>query len=451
MRENNNNFTRREKMSKRLFTLLALLVVASMLLAACAGGAATEPPAAATEPPAVEETEAPAPTEPPAATEAVTEEAAATEAMTEEAEATEPAAVEFSGELKVAVLAPLTGPVPTFGESTRNGALMAMEEWNAKGGVLGMEVVPVVEDSQCTADPAVNAANKVIDQDGVHYIVGEVCSGASIPVSEIAEASGVLQISPTSTNPAVTVQADGTTAKQYVFRACFTDELQGHTIAQFALDELQAGTAFIMYDQGNDYTVGLANFFEEAFTAGGGQVVGKETYTAQDTDFSAILTQVSEANPDILLVPDYYNIVNLVGAQAKQLGITATMLGGDGWDSPDLDPAAAEGGYFSNHYAPDEPREIVQNFVNNYNEQFGATPDALAALAYDATNILLQSITDAGADDATAAAEAMASGTFEGVSGTITLDEQHNPVKTVTILQVTGDGPTFLTQVTPAE
>jgi branched-chain amino acid transport system substrate-binding protein len=163
----------------------------------------------------------------------------------------------------------------------------------------------------------VNAANKVIDQDGVHYIVGEVCSSASIPVSEVAEAAGVLQISPTSTNPAVTVQADGTTAKQYVFRACFTDELQGHTIGQFALDELQAQTAFIMYDQGNDYTVGLANFFEEAFTAGGGQVVGKETYTAQDTDFSAILTKVSEANPDILLVPDYYNIVNLVGAQAS--------------------------------------------------------------------------------------------------------------------------------------
>jgi branched-chain amino acid transport system substrate-binding protein len=314
-----------------------------------------------------------------------------------------------------------------------------------------MEVVTVVEDSQCTADPAVNAANKVIDQDGVHYIIGEVCSSASIPVSEIAEEKGVVQISPTSTNPAVTVQADGTTAKEYVFRACFTDALQGATEAQFALDNLKAKTAFIMYDQGNDYTVGLANFFEETFTAGGGEIVGKETYTGQDTDFSSILTKVSEANPDILLVPDYYNIVNLVGAQAKQLGITATMLGGDGWDSPDLDPAAAEGGYFTNHYAPDEPREIVQNFVKNYNDQFGATPDALAALAYDAMNIMLQSIQNAGVDDPTKVKDEVAKGTFEGVSGTITLDAQHNPVKTVTILQVAADGPKFLTQVTPAK
>lgn len=410
-----------------LFTVMVLL---SLVLSACAQpGAAPSPtsaqPSGGETSPAGEE-----PTEAPSGGET-------------------PSGGEVSGEtLKVAILAPLTGPVPTFGASTRDGALLAINEWNAKGGVLGRQVEPVVADSQCTPDPAVNAANQVINQDGVKYIIGEVCSSASIPVSEVTEAAGVLQISPTSTNPQVTLKADGST-KQYVFRACFTDEYQGQVEAKFALENLGAKTAFVLYDQGNDYTVGLAQYFSEAFEAGGGQIVGEETYTAQDTDFSAILTKVSEANPDILLIPDYYNIVNLVGSQAKQMGITATMLGGDGWDSPDLDAAAAEGGYFTNHYAPDEPRDIVQNFVSNYNAEYGSTPDALAALAYDATNMLLQAIETTGADDPTQVAEAIASGTFESVSGTITLDEQHNPVKTVTILQVEGGEVKFLTQVNP--
>src|SRR5512135_195697 len=173
-----------------------------------------------------------------------------------------------ASEVKIAILAPLSGPVPTFGVMTRNGALMAIDEWNAKGGVLGKKIVPVVEDSQCTPDPAVNAANKVIDQDKVHYIIGEVCSKASIPVSEIANAKKVIQISPTSTNESVTVNQDSST-KQYVFRACFTDAYQGQVQAQFALNELKAKTAFLMYDQGNDYVRGLSQFFEQAFTAGG--------------------------------------------------------------------------------------------------------------------------------------------------------------------------------------
>lgn len=350
--------------------------------------------------------------------------------------------------VKLAILAPMSGQVATFGESTKNGAVMAIEEWNANGGLLGKPIEYVVEDSQCSADPAVNAANKVINQDKIHYIIGEVCSSASIPISTIADKAGVVQISPTSTNPAVTVNEDGST-KPYIFRACFTDAYQGEVQAKFALEELGAKTAFILYDQGNDYTRGLAEFFEAAFVAGGGTVAGKETYTAEDTNFSAILSKVAEAKPDILLVPDYYPIVNLVGKQAKEMGITATMLGGDGWDSPDLDASASDGGYFTNHYAPDEPREVVQKFVENYKAKYGSTPDALAVLAYDATNMLLESIKKVGADDPSKVKDAVASGSFDGVSGTIKLDEQHNPIKTVTILQVLEGAVKFFTQVSP--
>ena len=351
-------------------------------------------------------------------------------------------------ELKIAILAPLSGPVPTFGVSTRDGALQAIEEWNAKGGVLGMKIVPIVEDSQCTPDPAVNAANKVIDQDKVHYIVGEVCSKASIPVSEIANAKGVVQISGTSTNPSVVRDANGN-VKPYTFVACYNDDTQGKVMAKFAAETLKAKTAFILYDQANDYVKGLAEFFEKYFTAAGGTIIGKETYTAKDTDFGTILAKVAEANPDLVVLPDYYNIVNLVTKQAKEKGITTPFIGGDGWDSPDLDAVAADGGYFTNHYSPSEARPAVETFVKNYQAKYNVVPDALAALAYDATNMLLQSIKDAGVDDPAKVKDVMAKSKFEAVSGSITFDAFHTPIKPVTIVAVTGGKAQFYSQVIP--
>jgi branched-chain amino acid transport system substrate-binding protein len=385
----------------RAFKVLSLIIIATMLLAGCAGGGA-------------------------------------------------PAAKE----LKVAILAPLSGPVPTFGVSTRDGALLAIEEWNAKGGVLGMKIVPIVEDSQCTPDPAVNAANKVIDQDKVHYIIGEVCSSASIPVSEIANAKKVLQISPTSTNPDVTVDKSGAT-KPYIFRACFIDPFQGKVGAKFALDTLGAKTAFIMLDQANDYVKGLAEVFEAAFVEGGGTIVGKESYTAKDTDFSAILAKVADVDPDLVYLPDYYQVVNLVTKQAKEKGIGAAFMGGDGWDSSDLDLAATDGGFYTNHYSPDSTAPEVVNLLKAYGEKFKddagqpKVPDALAALAYDATNLLFESIKAAGVDDAEKVKDAMAGITFQGVSGKITYDAQHNPIKEATILNVANGKVNFHSVVAP--
>ncbi len=354
---------------------------------------------------------------------------------------------EETGPLKIGVLAPLSGPVPTFGVSTKNGIQMAFDEWNAKGGVLGRQIESIVEDSQCTPDPAVNAANKLIDTDKVQFIIGEVCSKATIPVTEITQEKGIVQISSTSTNPTVTLKADGST-KDYVFRACFIDPFQGLVMAKFALSK-NYKTAFIMLDQGNDYVRGLAEAFEKAFTENGGTVVGKETYTAQDTDFSAILTKVAESKAEVLFLPDYYNIVNLVGAQAKEKGVTAVMMGGDGWDSSDLDLKAAAGGYFSNHYSPEDTRPIVQDFVKNYQTKFGAVPDALATLGYDAANLLVAAIEKAGSADPAKVKDAMAALEYEAVSGKITFDSQHNPIKSAAVLAVTPDKVVFEASIAP--
>jgi branched-chain amino acid transport system substrate-binding protein len=356
--------------------------------------------------------------------------------------------------IKVAILAPLSGPVPTFGVSTRDGALLAIEEWNAKGGVLKKKIEAIVEDSQCTPDPAVNAANKVIDQDKVKFIIGEVCSKASIPVSEIANAKKVIQVSPTSTNPAVTVDASGQT-KPYIFRACFIDPWQGTVGAKFAIGNLKAKKAFIMLDQANDYVKGLAEFFEQSFVDQGGEVVGKESYTATDTDFSAILAKVRTARPDVVYLPDYYNIINLATKQAKEKGIQVPFMGGDGWDSSDLDLKAAAGGYFTNHYSQFDPRPEVQNFIKAYGDKFkddsgnAKVPDALATLAYDAANLLLQAIQEAGSEDTGKVKDALVKIKFNGVSGLITFDAQNNPVKSATILAVKPDGVKFEAVVNP--
>jgi len=300
----------------------------------------------------------------------------------------------------------------------------------------------------------VNAANKVIDQDKVHYIMGEVCSKASIPVSEIANAKHVLQITSTSTNPAVTVGADGK-VKDYIFRACFIDPFQGQVGAKFALTTLKAKTAFIMMDQSNDYVKGLAEFFEKSFTDGGGKIVGKENYTGKDTDFSAILAKVADAKPDMVYLPDYYNVVNLATKQAKEKGINVPFMGGDGWDSSDLDLAASDGGYYTNHYSAEDTRPEVQNWVKAYGAEYKddkgqpKVPDALATLGYDATNMLIQAIKDAGVDDASKVKDAMAKIQFNGVSGKITFDANHNPIKSAAILHVTGGKIVFDSTVNP--
>jgi branched-chain amino acid transport system substrate-binding protein len=357
------------------------------------------------------------------------------------------------GIIKIGLLAPLSGAVSTFGVSTREGAQMAVNEWNAKGGVLGKQIQLIVVDSRCAGDSAVNAANRLIDQDQVRFLIGEACSTASIPVSEIANQKQVLQISPSSTNFAVTVNKDDS-VKPYTFRACYTDSFQGQVMARFAASQ-GFKTAFILFNPDNPYTVGLADTFEKTFTAQGGQIVGKEAYSEGIKDFSPILSKVAQARPDALWVGDYYPVVNQIGAQAKAMGVTAAMLGGDGWDSPDLDVGAVNGGFYSNHFNVADTRPIVQPWVKTYGQIYKddrgnpKVPDALAALAYDAANMLMAAIQQTGVDDPARVKDVLAGLTWQGVTGSITFDAHHNPIKSAVVIAVKDGQKKYLTTINP--
>jgi len=259
-------------------------------------------------------------------------------------------------------------------------------------------------------------------------------------------------ITPTSTNPKVTVGEDGK-RKDYVYRACFIDPFQGTVAARFASESLKARTAAVMYDVGNDYSKGLADYFKAAFEKNGGTVTAFESYAKDDVDFSALLTKVKQSGPDVLFLPDYYNKVGLIAKQARQLGIAARFLGGDGWDSPEMAKIAGDaiyGGYFTNHYSPDDPRPEVQEWVMKYQAKHGQRPDALATLGYDAGLLLIQALQNAPNAKPEEIKTALgAIKDFPCVSGRITFDEWGNPIKSAAVLEYTKDGQQYVTTINP--
>jgi len=354
--------------------------------------------------------------------------------------------------VKVGVIVPLSGDVKTFGESTQNGVLLAIEEFNAAGGVGGKKVQAIVSDDKNEPTEASNAGSKLIDMDRVVAVIGSVSSKCSVPLSDKCQVSGIPMITPTSTNPKVTVTEDGR-HKDFVFRACFIDPFQGTVGAKFALDSLKAKTAAVMYDVGNDYSKGLAEYFQAAFAGRGGKVVARESYAKDDVDFSAILTKIKQQQPEVLFVPDYYNKVGLIAKQVRQLGLTAKMLGGDGWDSPEMLKIAGDaiyGGYFTNHYSPDDPRPEVQNWVKKYEAKYGQRPDALATLGYDAALLMLEAIKRAEKPEPKLIRDALTGiKDFPCVSGNISFDEWGNPVKSAAVLEYTAEGQKFVANVAP--
>ncbi|MFO7650359.1 MAG: ABC transporter substrate-binding protein [bacterium] len=355
--------------------------------------------------------------------------------------------------IRIGLMAPLTGNVKTFGESTRNGAMLAFDEVNAAGGVNGKKLVIIVTDDKNDPTEASNAGSKLIDMDRVVAILGSVTSKCSAPLSDKAQAASIPMITPTSTAPKITVGEDGK-RKDFVFRACFIDPFQGAVAARFARDSLKAATAAVLFDNGNDYSRGLAEFFRNEFVRLGGRVVGYEVYGELDQDYSPGLTKVKRGDPDVLFLPDYYNKVALIVKQARQLGLTrAALLGGDGWDSPKMLETAGPdivGGYFTNHYSPDDPRPEVQEWVAKYEKKHGQRPDALATLGYDAALLLVEALKKASEPTPQAIRDALAQITdFPCVSGNITFDEWGNPIKTAAVLQYTADGQRFVGNVRP--
>ncbi len=349
-------------------------------------------------------------------------------------------------EVKIGIIAPISGEAATFGESTANGAKLYFDQVNAAGGVEGMKIVYFVEDDKGDPTEGANAYSKLIDQNKVSVIVGTVMSKVSLAGAPIAQNKGVPMISPTSTNPAVTLVGN------YIFRACFIDPFQGFVAAKFAYNDLGKKTAAVIYDSGNDYTKGLAEVFRDEFSKMGGKITAFESYTAGTSDFNAQLVKIKATNPDVLFIPNYYNDAGLIAKQAREMGIQAIFLGGDGWDSPDLfkiGGKAIEGGFFVNHFSKDSQVPAAKKFVADYKAKYNKDPDALAALAYEAAMIVVDAIKRAKSADPKAIRDAIEKTNLETLTGVVKFDQNRNPVKGAVILECKDGQAVYKASVNP--
>jgi len=342
--------------------------------------------------------------------------------------------------VRIGVFMSTTGTTANFGISSVNGIKMAADEINAAGGINGKPVELLVQDDRSDASEAATIVTKFVTQDQVHAVIGEVASSRSIAAAPIAQNAKIPMLTPSSTNPEVTKKGD------FIFRSCFIDPYQGAAIAQFAAKTLGAKTAAIMVDRKNDYSTGLEKVITETFARMGGKIVATQSYQEGDQDFNAQLTSLKGSNPEVIFVPGYYNDVGLIAKQARDKGITVPLIGGDGWDSEQLykiGGTALNGSYFTNHYSPFDTDPRVVKFVNDYKSRYNSTPDALAATAYDAANIMFDAIKRskslAGPDirDALAATNA-----FPGVTGTVTFNQQRDAVKPIVMIEIK-DGGTY--------
>jgi branched-chain amino acid transport system substrate-binding protein len=341
-----------------------------------------------------------------------------------------------SGPIVVGYYGDLTGRTSNFGQSTKNGALMAVDEINKAGGINGRQIQILSEDDEGRPEKAATVVTKLIDQDRVIALVGEVASGNTLAAAPKAQAAKVPMISPSSTNPAVTQVGD------YIFRVCFIDPFQGEVMAKFAANTLKAKKAAIMLDFNSPYSRGLTEFFESSFTKLGGQVVTKQSYTQGDRDYKGQLTSIRSLNPDVIYVPGYYGEVGVIAKQAKQLGITQPLLGGDGWDAPqlwELGGDALNGDFISNHYSVEDPSPAIQKFVGDFKSRYNIAPDALAALGYDAMRVLADAIKRAGTTEGAKLRDAIAATKdFPGVTGVISINGDRNAVKPAVVLKLQG-------------
>ncbi|BDG03402.1 ABC transporter substrate-binding protein [Anaeromyxobacter oryzae] len=345
----------------------------------------------------------------------------------------------------------LTGLSATFGLSSDKGIQLAIEELNAKGGVKGKLLAVKTYDDQGKPDEAAITATRLVVQDRVAVLLGEVASTRSLAMAPIADANKVSMITPSSTN--VKVTKDGDKTRPYVFRVCFIDPFQGTVMAKFARGELKLARVAVLRDVGNDYSVGLADAFLAKYKELGGAIVDDQSYREGDQDFKAQLTAIKARNPEAIYVPGYYTDVALIARQARELGMKQPLLGGDGWDSEklyEIGGKALQGSYFSNHYSAEDPAPRIQEFVKRYKERFGAVPDSLAAQAYDAAKIAADAIGRAKDFSGPAIRDAIAATRdYPGVTGVITIDQDHNAVKPAVVLKVEGNAARYVTTIQP--
>lgn len=356
--------------------------------------------------------------------------------------------------IKVGANLEMTGGSASYGISSKNAIELAFKEINEKGGINGKQLELVVADNKSEAAEATNAMQKLVSQDNVVAVIGPNLSSSVIAASAINNSAKVLDIAPMATNPYVTVdQASGKT-KDFNYRTCFIDPFQGTVMAKFATAELGVGNAAVLIDNSSDYAKGLAQFFKENFVKEGGAVTAEESYLQKDTDFKATLTKIKATNPDFLYVPGYYQEVGLIVKQARELGMNMPIAGGDGWDSakmPEIAGAAAlNNTYFSSLYSPEDSSDINKNFVAAYEKAYGQKPDVFAALSYDSALLVAEAIKNAGSTEPAKISEAMAKiNGFSGVSGSVTFDDKHNPVKSAVILEYKDGAQSLKTKINP--
>lgn len=359
-----------------------------------------------------------------------------------------------SDTIKLGANLEMTGTNATFGQSATNGAKLAIKEVNAKGGVLGKKISLVVADNKSEAAEAANAMQKLISQDKVLGVIAPIASSSVIAGAQVNMDGKVLAISPTASNPKVTVDPATGKTRDYLFRAAFIDPFQGSVMANFATKTLKGKTAALYIDNSSDYAKGLGQFFKETFIKNGGTIVAEEAYLAKDTDFKSTLTKIKATSPDIVFVPGYYQEVGMIIKQGREIGIKAAILGGDGWDSAKLpEIAGAEAlnnTFFANHYSPDDNSPAIKTFVDAYKAEYGETPDAFAALSYDATMMIIEAIKRAGSEDTVKIKDELAkTKDYQAVSGVITLNDTHDAVKSAVVIEMKDGKQTFKEKVNP--
>ena len=341
----------------------------------------------------------------------------------------------------------MTGSEATFGTSTHKGVQLVIEQKNAAGGIKGKKIKLITYDNQGKPEEAASVVKRLVTQDKVVALLGEVASSRTLAAAPIAQEAKVPMITPSSTNPKVTEIGD------YVFRVCFIDPFQGTVMARFSAENLKVKKVAVLKDLKSDYSMGLADFFVKKFKELGGEIVVEQTYQAGDQDFKAQLTQIRPLKPEAIFIPGYYTEVALVARQARQLGITATLLGGDGWDSPKLfevGKEAVNGGYFSNHYTSESTDPAVVDFISKYKARYNETPDGLAAAGYDAARILLAAIERAPDLTPKAIREEIAkTQDYQGATGKISINEKRNAVKSAVVVKVDGPVMRYVTTINP--
>lgn len=341
----------------------------------------------------------------------------------------------------------LSGQQATFGQSTHHGIELAVKELNAAGGVKGKKFELKTYDDQGKPDEAASATLRLISQDHVQLVLGEVASTNSKAMAGPCQHNQVPMITPSSTNPQVTQVGD------YIFRVCFIDPFQGEVMAKFARNNLKLDRVAILKDVRSDYSMGLTKYFTETFTKLGGAIVKEASYSQGDVDFKAQLTAIKGTNPQAIYLPGYYNDVGLIVSQARDLGITVPFMGGDGWDSSklyELGGKALNGSYYSDHSTNQDPNPKLQKFIADYKAAYGQAPDALAALGYDAMKVAADAFARAKSASGPDLRDAIASTKdFDGITGKITINADRNAVKPAVVVQIENGKQVYQTTIAP--